>query len=234
METEATQTTETTPSATTESTTVTENGEATEQVTTYMNGKYNSVSELEKGYENLHKKFGSFSGAPEEYSIAEGVEYNSEHPLLAQIQAFGKENSLSNEGYNSLVNVLLENEKANVAEQEEQVKQVMKDLGPNANERIQNIDDFINANMEADDNMKGLLDSAKEQPGGVELIEAFISMTKKTTPASEQVAAPIKTYNKEELHKMQFAKDDYGNRKMNDPSYRKMVEDYSAKLLAQG
>ena len=100
----------------TESTTVTDAGESTEQVTTYMNGKYKSVSELEKGYENLHKRFGSFTGAPEEYSIAEGTELNAEHPILESIQSFGKENNLSNEGYQNLINVLVENEKANIAD----------------------------------------------------------------------------------------------------------------------
>lgn len=229
-----TQTEQTSQSASTESTTVTDTGESTEQVTKYANGKYTSVSELEKGYENLQSKFGSFSGSPDEYSLAEGTEINNEHPILAEIQAYGKENNLSNEGYQNLVNVLLNNERANQEDMQAQSDQVKKDLGANANERIQNIDDFINANLEVDDRTKGLLDLAKDQPGGVELIEAFIGMTKKTTLASEQVAAPVKTYNKEELHKMQFAMDEYKNRKMNDPSYRKKVEDYSAKLLAQG
>ena len=236
METTTTQTTEDTTQSTApaESTTVTDNGESTEQTTTYMNGKYKSVSELEKGYENLHSRFGSFTGAPEEYSMSEGVEYNSEHPLLAQIQSFGKENNLSNEGYESLVTTLLDNEKANIEAQEAQALQVKKDLGPNANERLQNVDDFLSANLEVNDSMKELIDLAKDQPGGVELLEAFIGMSKKTPPASEQVAAPTKTYSKDELHNLQFAEDQYGNRKMNDKSYRKMVEDYSAKLLGQG
>jgi hypothetical protein len=200
----------------------------------YYLDKYSSLAEQAKAYPELQQKFGAFKGSPDEYTMADGTEYNSEHPLFAEIQAYGKENNLSQEGYQGLVNVLLDNEKANIAEQEEMTKQVMKDLGPNANERVQNIDDFLNANMEASDDMKGLVDLAKGQPGGVELLEAFIGMTKKTAPASEQVVAPIKTFNKEELHSMQFAKDEYGNRKMNDPSYRKMVEEYSGKLLAQG
>ena len=201
--------------------------------TSFANGKYNTVSELEKGYENLHTKFGSFSGSPDEYSLTEGTEINSEHPILAEIQTFDKENNLSNAGYQNLVNVLLNNERANEADMQTQSDQVKKDLGANANERIQNIDDFVNANLEVDDRTKGLIDLAKDQPGGVELIEAFIGMTKKTPIASEQVVAPVKTYNKEELHKMQFAMDEYNNRKMNDPAYRKQVEEYSAKLLAQ-
>jgi hypothetical protein len=240
MSEEITQTAPTTPTqesattATTEATTVTDAGESTETVTTYMNGKYKSVSELEKGYENLHKRFGSFSGAPEEYSVSEEVEINNEHPLLANLQSFGKENQLSNEGYNELVNMLVENEKATLEAQKAQAEQTLKDLGPNANERIQNIDDFVNANLELSDETKGLIDLAKEQPGGVELIEAFIGMSKKTGPASDEVAAPAKSYSRDELHKLQFAKDEYGNRKMNDPHYRKMVDEYTANLLAQG
>jgi len=223
-----------TESASTEATETATTSTEQEIATSFANGKYKTISDLENGYDNLQKKLGSFVGAPDEYSITEGTEHNSEHPILAQIQSFGKENNLSNEGYNNLVNVLLESEKANEAEYQTQVEQVKKDLGPNANERIQNVTDFVNANMELDDNMKGLIETAKETQGGVELLEAFIGMSKKTGPASEQVVAPIKTYNKDTLNQMQFAKDDYGNRKMNDPDYRKQVEDYHANLLAQG
>lgn len=227
---EATASTETTETTSTEQT-----SQTTEQeiATSFANGKYKTISDLEKGYENLHKKFGSFSGAPEEYSVSEGTEIDTEHPLLANIQSFGKENNLSQEGYQSLVDVLVENEKAFQADLETQKQEVLKGLGENASERMKNIDDFVGANMQLDDNLKGLIDMAKEQPGGVELLEAFIGMSKKTAPASEQVTAPIKTYSRDELNKLQFAKDDYGNRKMNDPQYRKMVDEYTAKLLEQ-
>jgi len=239
MSEEQTAPTTTTESASTEATTTTD--PTAEQQTevqaakrTYVNGKYDSDDKLEEGYTNLASKFGAFVGAPDEYSIAEGTELNNEHPLLESIQSFGKENNLSNEGYQKLIGVLLENEKANLAEQQAQTEQVMKDLGPNATERVKNIDDFVSANLELNDDTKGLIDLAKQQPGGVELLEAFIGMSKKTGPASEEVAAPLKSYSKDELHKLQFAKDDYGNRKMNDPSYKKMVDEYTAKLLAQG
>ena len=166
--------------------------------------------------------------------MTEGTEYNAEHPLFQELQTYGKDNNMSNEGYQKLTEILLNNEKTNVEAHNEQVAQVKKDLGANANERLQNIDDFIGANMQANDSMQELIGKAKDMPGGVELIEAFIGMSKGTSPASEQVAAPIKTYSKDELHKMQFAMDEYGSRKMNDASYRKQVEEYHSKLIKQG
>ena len=241
MSEEITQTapTTTTESASTEATTTaatetaTETSQEKEIATSFVNGKYNSVSDLEKGYENLQSRFGSFTGAPEAYTTPEGTDLNVEHPLLESLQSFGKENNLSDEGYQGLVNVLVENEKAFQEEQSKQAEQVMKDLGPNANDRIKNVEDFVNANLELNDDMKGLIDQAKNQPGGVELLEAFIGMTKKTAPAGQEVATPTKTYNKDELNTLQFATDQYGNRKMNDPAYRKMVDEYTANLLAQ-
>lgn len=223
--------------ASTETTTTEQTSQTSEQeiASSFVNGKYKTVSDLEKGYENLQSKFGSFSGAPEAYNLSEGIEINNEHPILESLQSFGKENNLSNEGYEKLVNVLVENEKANLADIEAQKQEVLKGLGENATERMKNIDDFVGANMQLDDNLKGLVDMAKEQPGGVELLEAFIGMSKKTSPASEQVATPTKVYSKDELTKLQFATDSYGNRKMaSDPQYRKMVDEYTAKLLAQG
>jgi len=223
----------TTEGSTTEATTVDEvSGQET--VTSYVNGKYNSVTALEEGYTNLQKKLGSFTGAPEEYSI-DGIEYNAEHPLFSELQKYGKDNNLSNEGYQGLVNVLLENEKFAQEEAAKQRDEVIKGLGENGHARIQNIDDFLNANAQLSEEQVALVEEAKGLPGGVELLEAFISMGKAPKPASDTQVETKTAYSRDKLKEMQFAKDEFGNRKMSsDPAYRKMVDDYHAKLLAQG
>jgi len=205
-----------------------------ETVTTYVNGKYNSVSALEEGYTNLQKKLGSFTGAPEEYSLGEDLSVNADHPLFTELQEYGKQHNLSNEGYSELVNVLVENEMKAQEEAKLQAEEVYKSLGENAPARIQNIDDFLNANAQLSEEQVGLIEQAKGMPGGVELLETFIGLTKATKPASEG-ATPAPTLSRDKLKEMQFAKDEFGNRRMStDPNYRKQVEKYHADLLAQG
>lgn len=226
--------TEATEGSTTEVTTEID-GQPTEQTTTYVNGKYNSVTALEEGYTNLQKRFGSFTGAPEAYEMAEGKEINGDHPLLAELQQYGKDNNLSNEGYNALVDVLVQNEISTQEEMKQQAEEVYKSLGENAPARIQNIDDFLNANAQLSEEQVALVEQAKGLPGGVELLESFISMSKSSAPAPQEVAAPVQNFTREKLNEMQFAKDEFGNRKMSmDANYRKKVEEYHKQLLAQG
>lgn len=229
---------ETTEAPATESTgtqhTTEVDGQPTEQTTTYVNGKYNSVSALEEGYQNLHKQFGSFGGAPDEYSMGEGIEINGEHPLFADLQQFGKDSNLSNEGYQNLVNVLIESEKASEAERQQEAEQVFKDLGENGKERIQNVDDYLNANMELSEAQAEMISLAKGMPGGVELLESFIAMGKKTSPAAPEIVSPTKTYTKEGLESLRFELDNYGNRKSSsDPAHRAKVQEYATALQAQ-
>lgn len=225
----------TTEGNTTQEATTEIDGQATEQVTTYANGKYNSVTALEEGYTNLQKKLGSFTGAPEAYEMGEGKDINGDHPLFAELQQYGKDNNLSNEGYNALVDVLVNNEMARAEEMKQQADEVFKALGENGHARVQNIDDFLNANAQLNEDQVALVEQAKGLPGGVELLESFINMSKSSAPAPQEVAAPVQNYTQEKLKEMQFAKDEFGNRKMSaDPAYRKKVEDYHAQLLAQG
>ena len=43
--------------------------------------------DLISGIKELQQKFGAFTGAPDEYSIADGTEINNEHPILESIQS---------------------------------------------------------------------------------------------------------------------------------------------------
>lgn len=215
--------------------TVTDTVTGQETVTTYANGKYNSVTALEEGYTNLQKKLGSFTGAPEAYEVNEGIDYNPDHPLFEELQKYGKENNLNNDGYNALVDVLIKNDIARQEEIKQQRDEVIEALGENGQARIQNIDDYLNANAQLSEDQVALIEQAKGLPGGVELLETFIEMGKSSTPAAPEHVEVRQEFTREKLNEMQFAKDEFGNRKMSsDPAYRKKVEDYHAKLLAQG
>lgn len=195
--------------------------ETVQPETLYAN-KYKSVSELEKGYEHLQSKLGSFQGAPDEYSLNEGVESDIESPLFQKIMEVGRDMNLNNDGFNALVGAYNEVLQAENAKFEEQRNAEFAKLGDNAKERVQNIKDWGNANLtEAE---RDLMASISTSADAVMLLEKFISMSKPQGVANEQQATARPSYDVDKLHAMRYAKDEHGNRRMStDPEYRKKV-----------
>ena len=218
----------------TEPTVVNGEGEAT-NVTTYVDGKFDSVSALEKSYTELQssysKKLGGFDGAPEGgYALEEGAEANDR---ITKLQEWGAENSLNQDAFNALIAMDTEARAAEEAAFQEQEKAYVQEqiglLGDNGKERVQNISDWAKANLGEDGEalIKGAADSAK----AVEVIEKLIGMTKGTAPAPAQQASKV---DGEQLKAMRFATDEFGNRKMSsDPAYRAKVEALEQEVFTQ-
>lgn len=216
-----TQTTETTTEATTESA----DGTAT-STTSYLDGKYESVSALEGGYKELqssyskktadyNEKMGAFKGAPEgDYELAEGVDST---PRLEALMKYGKDNQLSNEALNDIINI---DKEAQARETETYIAEQKEMLGTDAETRLSNISDWARASLGEDsmDAFNGMITSAK----GVELMENLMKQTQGTAQAPSQQRESV---DSETLKQMRFAKDEFGGRKMSsDPTYRARVE----------
>ena len=185
--------------------------------TTYANGKYKSVSDLENGYAEAQKfissKLGGFEGAPEAYEIAEGFQ---DSPIADALSQWGLENSLSNDGLNGVLEVITQAETAQAnAYRESQIEA----LGKDADTRIKNATDWVRANL-GDDAVEGV-NSMWVGAKGIEAIEKMMKLSQGTAPAEK----PANTFaDAEKLKAMRFAKDEYGNRRMSsDPAYRDMV-----------
>jgi len=205
------------------------NGEATKQTVSYVDGKYDSVSALEDGYSELQKsysqKLGGFDGAPKDYELAEGVETT---PRLEALQAWGKENQLNNDALNSIVQMDMEaTEKA----QEAYVTEQKEILGKDAETRLTNLSDWARAQVGEDmmDTFGGMITSAK----GVEMMEGLMKQMQGTAPAPAQ---QTQTVSKESLNEMRFKIDkNSGERLMSiDPAYRAKVEAMEADMMGRG
>jgi len=196
------------------------NNEATTEIT-YLDGKYKSVSEMENGYKELQssysKKLGNFDGAPEAYTRAEGIAEGD--PLYGYASEWGKDNQMNDKGLNELV----EGYNTHQAEQLQayQAEQI-KALGPDAKERLQNVSDYMKANTPVDDEALQQINDGLFGAKGVEVLEALINANKQTTPTA---TPPTRSYDKEQLTAMRFAKTENGERRMSvDPEYRRRVE----------
>lgn len=224
---QATQTTESseqTTEATQEATTESHDGE-TQTTTSYLDGKYDSVSALESGYKELQssysKKLGAFVGSPDAYELAEGVESSARIEALME---FGKENQISNDALNAIIQSDIT---ATEAENKAYVDNQREALGKDADARINNVVDWARANLGEDamETLNSMVTSAK----GVEMFEAIAKLQKGTAPAP--AAQQKQAADKDTINQMRFAKDEFGGRKMSsDPTYRAKVEGMEAEL----
>lgn len=206
-------------------------GESTEQPveqdntvepeTLYAN-KYKSISELEKGYNNLQSKLGKFTGAPEAYETNEGVEISEDNPLFGKLQELGKEIGLNNDGFNALVQMYNDSMEEQQAIYDEQAKEEMAKLGDNANERIQNIADWTKANLSEAE--QAVVDRISTDAETVQFIESMIARSKPQGVAQDNQVANAQKYDKDKLRDMQLATDKNGNRLMSvDRNYYNKV-----------
>jgi hypothetical protein len=137
----------------------------------------------------------------------------------------GKKHGMNNDMFTETVTAIaqLQQEQA-----EARMQQEMKALGNNADYRLKNISDWAQSRLGVDefDALKSMLTSAKS----VEVIEKIMKQSMGTKIADESKVIASPTLTKEKIKEMQFAKDEFGNRKMNDPEYRKQFNELVAKM----
>lgn len=179
-----------------------------------------ATAEQAKAYKELSGKFGAFTGAPEEYAEVAlsdelkemGVEISQDDPMLQAAQEFAKESNMSQEGLEGLVNLYAMQQVAQNQAEIDFKDEQLKALGPNANSRIENIQQWANKNLDAE-TVQGLEQMATSAES-VKAIERLISMTR-GAPVDAHESNNNSGANAEEVRKMQFEKDEHGNRRIN-------------------
>lgn len=178
-----------------------------------------------KSYTELESKFGSFTGAPDEYVAAlsdeikeQGVELIDDDPMVEHAKEFAKKAGMNQEGFSEMINLYAMAKLAETKASQEAMTADIASLGDNADRRINNLSQWANANLSADmqEGFKDLAVSAD----AVQALEQIISMTRN---ASVQVneASPSPSITLEELQAVQFATDKDGNRLLQTSSEHK-------------
>jgi hypothetical protein len=182
---------------------------AEEQAPEYeLPSKFKDVNDLIKSYQMLEGKIGNFKGAPEQYEI-EGADMND--PLINDLTETARELNMSNEALNTMINKV--NESHELLE-ESRIQEEMQSLGPNAESRINNINNFIETNLSP--HQAEVLQSMATSADNISVIESMIQMARPSGPTTVQpsVSAPSDS----DLQEMMYAKDEYGNLKMETDS----------------
>lgn len=186
--------------------------------------KEDAISEQAKAYNELQGRFGSFTGAPEEYevSISEqlteaGLDIKSDDPMVQEAMKFAKESNMSQDGFNKMIELYGMQQVAEHKALEEYRTNEMKQLGPNADSRIDNIIEWGSKNLD-EETFKGLQGMANSAEA-VKVIESLVGMTRSAPVDASNTPSP--GVSAEEVRSMQFEKDEHGNRKINsDPEFR--------------
>lgn len=201
----------------------------------FKGDKYKSVADQAKAYTNLEKmhgelanRFQSFTGAPENYEVVapEGVQLSSDDPLLQSAIEWGKENNLSQEGFNSLVGLYATIEASKEKAMEEHFNEQVAQI-ENFESRTQNINDFLKANE-----LEGLADfvTTKDQ---LEQFEKLLDMAGSPSISPEAEGHSIPT--EEEIEKLMFEEDQFGQRIYNkSPERRAQVQKLLERRVGKG
>lgn len=183
-------------------------GDAPEWLNT---SKYKTVADQAKGYKELQSKFSEmqekyrrYEGAPESYEAPtlENFELSSDDPMYQTAAEWAKGMEMSQEGFNSLVQLYAETEMARDQAMEAALKAEQEKI-PNFDARANDIRDFLSAN-----NMDGLVGLVQNQ----EQLDQFESLLKMAGKASidPSGAESANTVTQGDIDKLMNERDENG------------------------
>jgi hypothetical protein len=153
----------------------------------YKADKYKTVAAQAEAYTHLERRLGAFVGAPKEGKyeapkLPEGIEgeFLTDHPVFESFTKWALENQVSQQGYNDVLGMLAVYE----ASQAPDFEAAKKEIGNDADVRIQNVSLWARANLDAEgykEYMAAL--------GGVNAASVFKTIEKITEKARQPARA---------------------------------------------
>ena len=155
----------------------------------WFKDKYKSVADQAQAYSELEKKFGGFTGAPEEdyeLTVPEGIEgeFDMEDPRIGWFTQVAKEANMSQDTFSNLLHGWVQHEVDGMQGSREAE---ISALGSNAQARLKDLGDWGAANLSPDEfeGFKMLASSA----AGVQTLEALIGKTRQNGVANTTAVA---------------------------------------------
>lgn len=167
----------------------------------YKGDKYKSVADQAKAYVDLEKRFGGFTGAPESYGLPE--ELDASDTFIQTLSEIGSKNNMSQSTFDEVLEL---GEALLTAQDDLRLEREMEALGPEAEQRLANIDGFMKNNL--GDRYEEFRDSVNDAKT-VELIETLIKASAPSRlPTGETAAVGVPTQG--DIERMMMEKDDNG------------------------
>lgn len=183
--------------------------------------KEDPIYEQLKGYSELHREFSKLSAnlSPESYTLPDltnkGFQFDEENPVLKSFKNFAKENKISQEVFNGLLDIYVDLELGKMPNRENEYKQ----LGPDAQDKVNRLDKWLSESLPSD-----LYNEAKPLLSKASYVKAFDSLrdqilnSDRTIPDENQ----RKQYVAPQLTKQQISNEIISNYEKfkSDPNYR--------------
>ncbi len=190
--------------------------------------KYKTVAEQAKAYTELQKKFGGFTGAPDEYKVE--VEGFQPDELFNKVAGIAKELNMSNEGFNKLFSAYLEHAKSTAeatnANNEAYKMAELTKLGINAEEKVKEIKTWVSNNFSPEE--QALFKEFAISADAIKLIDKIRNMVSDKIVATQPQSVDDTTSYQETV-------EDKINALMRDPRYSTDSKyfDHAQKVIKQ-
>lgn len=196
--------------------------------------KYKSVADQAKAYTEAEKRLGAFKGAPEEYELKlpddfglpEGVDValDKEDPLLQQFMPWAKENNLSQDAFQDIVGMYVNQQAEDYQAAQQSVIEQKEQLGDNADKRLNDLAKWGKTNL--DPEMYQKFADSLTTAAAVEAFEFIVGKTRNAPmPDPSNINPGLMSGKQQELKELQGAKDDKGQLKwFTDPTHRAKIE----------
>lgn len=205
-----------------ESTTSNEETAEVEQPEWFKSDKYETIEDQAKAYADLESKFGSFTGAPEEYTLEAGEEFSklleqagvgmlpNDDPFVQEMGAIAKELNMSQEGFNKFAQKYIGYQLENDMQHKQQA---IEQIGE---KRINKVAHWGKANLSQAE-LK-LLEGATTSVEGFQFVELMMNQLRGEPDLSHKGANTSGALTREEIVSMQ-SKPEYKT----DAAYRAKV-----------
>lgn len=175
------------------------------------------VAKMVKSGFNLESKFGSFTGAPDEYDMPtpeylEG-DIDKEDPYLQEFMALAKDSNMNQESFQKFMDIHL---RASIAPPVD-VEVMGKEIGPEFDAMRSNMGSYFKQRLE-----EGEFKALNSMITGPDQFKALYSLYKasKPTKMDDTIKESFNQAEMKDQMEAEFnAKDDNGNPKMRDPVY---------------
>lgn len=174
--------------------------------------KFKDIGSLINSYKHLEGKMGSMKGAPETYQINDDIYDSFSEDMLGSLTDTAREMGLDNDGMNKMLQAA---SKQATLEADANWEMEKHKLGQYADEELSDAVSYLNANFtpEVSEQLQGMVSTAAQFKA---LKEAVMSSNKQSAPAQNQ-NQPVQQSDSD-IQKMLFAKDEFGNLKMETDS----------------
>ena len=187
-----------------------------------------AIAEQAKGYNEIRKQLGGFTGAPEEYefSLPEGIEGEIDEnlPALQEFVDLAQKSNMSNETAQELFNIFVNYQQSIINEIGADAQQQKQLLGENADQRLAQLSGWGMNNLSPEDMeaYQSMLTTAAQ----VQLMEKIVGKTRGTQMHKTGESTAMPAFTEED-----FRRAVQSDRYYQDPAYRAEVQRKAQAIL---